>query len=56
MKLLSLITSASIVGIAASVDMSRYSARSGVDAGFQSFLKQYVISRCSFNCREQLDY
>ncbi|EOA84457.1 hypothetical protein ACJQWK_05152 [Exserohilum turcicum] len=44
MKLLSLITSASIVGIAASVDMSRYSARSGVDAGFQSFLKQLYAS------------
>ena len=44
MKLLSLITPVCLLGTAASVDMSRYSARSGVDVGFKSFLKEYVMS------------
>ncbi|RMZ73585.1 fungal specific transcription [Pyrenophora seminiperda CCB06] len=44
MKFLSLITPACLLGIAASVDMSRYSAGSAVDVGFKPFLKELYAS------------
>ncbi|EFQ91650.1 hypothetical protein PTNB73_10104 [Pyrenophora teres f. teres] len=45
MKLISFLTPACLLGIAASVDMSRYTPKgSGVDVGFQSFLKELYAS------------
>ncbi|KAI0584870.1 hypothetical protein Alg130_05003 [Pyrenophora tritici-repentis] len=41
MKLISIITPACLLGIAASVDMSKYTPKgSGVDVGFKAFLKE----------------
>jgi hypothetical protein len=43
MKLLSLITPVCLVGMAASVELSQYSAESGVESAFKSFLNEYVV-------------
>jgi hypothetical protein len=43
MKLLSLITPVCLVGMVASVEMSQYSAESGVESAFKSFLNEYVL-------------
>ncbi|USP75160.1 fungal specific transcription [Curvularia clavata] len=44
MKYLSLIAPACLFGMAASVDMSEYSAKAGVDAGFNPFLQALYAS------------
>ncbi|KAF1934782.1 hypothetical protein EJ02DRAFT_439654 [Clathrospora elynae] len=44
MKILSVTTSFCLLGVAASVDMSRYSAGPGVNPGFKSYLKELYAS------------
>jgi hypothetical protein len=42
MKLSSLIAPACLLGTAASIDMSKYSAGPGVESGFKSFVQAYA--------------
>ena len=55
MKLLSIIAPACFVGMAASVDMSLYSAGTGVDAAFKPFLQEYATQEVPYECIQEVD-